>query len=330
MDRLVVTLGKFDGVHLGHQAVVRATTRLADRLEATPAALVLAPDPRTVLFGQRVPVLTALDQRLQLLTSCGLAKAEVLEFTTDVSALSAETFALGLGARLGGGLAGIVVGEDFRFGAGRSGSPDTLQGLGQAAGFVVEAVPAAIDDGQVVSSGRIRGLVMAGRVEEAGQLLGRPFRLTGTVVHGAARGRDLGFPTANLALVADYVYPANGIYTVRVAWRDAERPAELAGEGFGLASVGVRPTFDSGARVVEVYLLDFEGDLYGSLLSADFVAYQRPELRFDSVDALIHQMHADVVVARQNLAAHAAIRAVDRRPADRPPIIGAGRKASTP
>lgn len=296
----VLAIGKFDGVHLGHRRLAARLVETARDLGARSVALILAPHPATVLAGRRVTILTDVDERRRRLEALGVDAAVHHAFTRDVARLSPEAFLDDLAGRYR--LAAMVVGPDFVFGRDRAGDVGTLRRLGAARGFGVVCVPPVIVDGEPVSSRRIRHLIEVGDVGAARELLAAPPRIVGAVVQGARRGRTLGFPTANLAPVDDYVVPGHGIYTVRATWDGA--PSRAPGGWLdGVASIGVRPTFDDGPRSIEVFLLDFAGDLYGRVLTVEFLAWQRGEARFDGVDALVAQMHRDVEVARANLAA---------------------------
>lgn len=298
----MLTLGKFDGLHRGHQDIVRRVLARAKADGSEAVALVLHPHPALVLAGITVPVISSAADRLAGLRRLGIDRAEVLPFTAELAALTPEVFIARLRARFD--LRAMVVGPDFAFGQGRSGSLDVLRTLGREAGFTVEVAPGMQDDGEQVSSARIRSLLTTGDVVRARRLMAAPFSLVGTVVHGAKRGRLLGYPTANLALIDDYVVPANGVYAVR-CW--VEREGREAGSWQdGAANIGVRPQFDAGARSIEVFLLDFDGDLYGRTLRMSFVERLRDELRFASVEALVAQMGEDVARARRVLAEEAA------------------------
>lgn len=293
--RVALTLGKFDGVHLGHQHLLGIVRGAARRLGAASAALVLHPHPATVLHGARVPVLTALDERLALVGDA-VDRAAPLGFDAALAGLSPAAFADRLARSFD--LAAMVVGPDFAFGRDRSGTASHLAELGAARDFEVVVAEPMLVGGAPVSSARIRAAVERGDVAAARALLGRPPRLRGVVVHGAKRGRLLGYPTANLAPSADYVVPGNGIYAVRVAWWAGGSGDAEPMERIGAASLGIRPQFDGGDRSIEVYLLDFDGDLYGVELAVDFLEFLRPEARFESVEALVAQIGRDVAAAR--------------------------------
>lgn len=305
-----VTLGKFDGLHLGHQAIIHRLVHRARAAGARSVALVLHPDPAALLHGRSVPLLTAIDDRIAGLRALGVDHAEVLPFSTELAKVGAEPFIEMLANRWS--MHGLVVGDDFVFGRGRSGDVGLLRRLAQERGFALEVVEALPLLGGRISSQAIRALVEEGRVEDARALLGRDYSLVGQVVHGAKRGRQLGFPTANLVPTAAYVVPANGVYAVwaRPQVGDGQATgAQQAGSWLrGAANIGVRPQFDGGDRSIEVHLLDFEGDLYGAWLRVAFVSRLRDESRFPDVAALLVQMERDTLLARG---------ALDRRGAPR-------------
>lgn len=289
----VVALGNFDGVHRGHAELARAAAAIAAPLGAPTAALTFEPHPRSV-FRPEQPVfrLTPPAIKTELLSKIGFATSFILPFDKEVAAITAEAFIdellLGrLGAR------GLVCGYDFHFGRGRAGSPELLQARGAAEHVPVTVVPPFLVDGEPVSSTAIRLALEAGDVARAARLLGRPWFVRGSVAHGDKRGRDLGYPTANLHLPRDCRL-RYGIYAVRIRidgiWRD------------GVASFGSRPTFDDGAPRLETFVFDFAGDLYGASVDVAFVAFLRGEEKFDDLPALIAQMDRDSARARAILA----------------------------
>jgi riboflavin kinase / FMN adenylyltransferase len=289
----VVALGNFDGVHLGHRAVIDAALEMGQRHGHPAYAVTFEPHPRT-FFSPNTPQfkLTNLNDKLRLLAATGLAGAVVMTFDAGRAATPAMDFINhDLIGRLG--ISGISVGFDFHFGKGRSGSPDLLVREGSRLGLEVHVQPHLDVDGRAVSSTAIRNALGQGELDEATALLGYPWFVSGEVIHGEKRGRDLGYPTANIRLD-----PAcglrHGIYAVRVG-RGSERFE-------GVASFGTRPTFDNGAPLLEVFLFDFKGDLYGSRLDVAFIAYLREELKFEGIDALIRQMDDDSARARAALA----------------------------
>lgn len=296
-DRSVVTTGTFDGVHLGHQAILRYLVARAHEQGGVPTVVTFDPHPREVVGGHAVPLLTTLDERAALLASYGVERFVVLPFTRDLSMLEPEAYVEQV-LRETIGLREIVIGYDHRFGRGRSGGRETLEALGARDGFSVDVIPEQIEHGVTVSSTQIRRLLLeTGDAEAAAALLGRPYRLAGTVVHGDGRGRLVGFPTANVQ-PADprKLLPRVGVYAVRALLPDGTRvPAMM--------NVGRRPTFETdGAVKVEVHVLDWTGDLYGRTLAVDVVARLRDEQRFDGVEALVAQLHEDRAEAESALA----------------------------
>ncbi len=299
-----VTIGAYDGVHLGHRALLGEleARALADGL--TTAVVTFDRHPATVVRPESAPLLLCdLDQKLELLEAAGVDRTVVVPFDAERANETAEEFVNellinGLDARL------VVVGEDFHFGHGRKGNVALLREMGSAAGFEVDGVSLQADGGgpgagsEPISSTRVRSLVAAGRMEEAAALLGRPHQVRGEVVRGDQRGgTELGFPTANVAVPAGICLPAAGIYA---GWY--ERPDGSRWEA--AVSVGRRPTFygNDGDLLVEAHLLDFSGDLYGEEARVSFVSRLRDEVAFDSVEALIEQMGRDVEVTRATLA----------------------------
>jgi len=297
--RCAVTIGCYDGIHLGHQAVIARTRDEARRHGAATAVVTFDRHPASVVRPASAPrLLTTLDQKLELLEALDVDHVFVVEFDEVRAAESAEEFA---GEVLVGCLHAttVVVGADFHFGRGRAGDVAMLAEFGRAHDFEtigLDLVGRADADDGVVSSTAIRAAVAAGEVEAAARMLGRVHELWGTVVHGDARGRTLGFPTANVAVPEPLLLPADGIYAAWYVRPDGTRHAAAV-------NVGRRPTFyaDQPASLIEAFLLDFEGDLYGEDARVAFVRRLRPELRFDSVDALVERMHEDVAETRSVL-----------------------------
>ncbi|MUL42091.1 bifunctional riboflavin kinase/FAD synthetase [Streptomonospora sp. PA3] len=296
--RSVVTIGVFDGVHRGHQAIVRTAAERARGLGLPVVVVTFDPHPDAVVRGGEPPaVLTPHPRRAELLGEYGADAVCVLPFTAELSRLEAEEFVRrvlveGLGA------AAVVVGEDFRFGCRAAGSVETLRTLGEKYDFTAEGLPlvAAAD---TLTSTRIRACLEAGDVEGARSALGRPHRVEGLVVHGAARGRELlGFPTANLDCAPGTAVPADGVYAGRMLLLEAEPGAESAWPA--AVSVGTNPTFEGAARTVEGYALDRDDlALYGRRVAIEFTHRIRGQLRFDSVEELIAAMARDVDRARE-------------------------------
>lgn len=282
----VLTIGNFDGVHLGHQHLLRRLVEVARGAGAPSAVLTFDPAPRDVLRPDNdVPRIQALEDRIEALGAVGVDRVIVHPFTRDLASLEPRQFS---DRFLAGHLrvSGLVLGWDFRFGARRAGTPADLRAF---LPVPVEQVEALHVGDAVASSSRIRDLVREGHVAEAARLLTRPHRLRGPVVPGDQRGRNLGFPTANVA-VETPLRPAHGVYAVRVQVDGVTRD--------GVANYGRRPTFGGGAPLLEVHLLDFEGDLYGRPLAVDLVERIRGERKFDGLDALVRQITADRDAAR--------------------------------
>lgn len=290
----IVALGNFDGFHLGHQAVVREAVEWA--WEAGRPAIVATFDPHPVRhFAPHVPPfrLTSLDQRAELFAAAGADAMLVFHFGEQLAQTTAEDFVLSLlGERIGA--KGVVTGEDFTFGKGRGGNVALLRESGAQAGIEARAVGPVLDGGRPVSSSRIRDALKAGDCEEAARLLTRPFAIRGTVVHGDKRGREIGYPTANIELGA-YLRPRFGIYAV------TGRVLATGEEMHGAASLGVRPMFDPPRELLEPYFFDYDADLYGQEIEVALHRYLRPEMTFDSLEALKAQMAEDCDEARRML-----------------------------
>ncbi len=288
----VVALGNFDGVHRGHRAVIATALRRAASLGRKAAALTFAPHPRR-FFQPQAPLfnLSSEPNKLRLLAATGLDGAIVLRFDAELAATSAQDFIERiLIGRFGVG--GVTIGFDFHFGQKRQGTPDYLKEQGMRLGFPVDIVPQFQDEGRPVSSGAVRTALTEGKVVEAAELLGAPWFVSGEVIHGEKRGRELGFPTANIKLDPSCELK-HGIYAVR---------ADIGGKRHaGVASFGVRPMFDDGAPLLEVFLFDFDGDLYGRTIDIAFIGWIRHEQKFGSIDDLKRHMMADVAQARDTL-----------------------------
>jgi riboflavin kinase/FMN adenylyltransferase len=292
-----VTLGVFDGVHLGHRHIVAATAAAADQRDAASVALVLDPHPDEVVRpGTVVERLLPLEMTLERLAAAGIDHALAVRFDDALRSLEPEAFLAALTPALE--LRAVVMTPDSAFGRRRAGTLDRVAEIGAEEGFDAVAVEPLVVDGAPVSSSRIRDFLRAGNVAPATALLGAAPLLRGSVVHGDRRGRGLGFPTANLAFAYRPALPALGIYVGRVSV-----PERGVGPGHpALVSVGVRPTFhDDGRVLVEAYLLDWDGDLYDATLDLELGVRLRAERRFDSAEALVAQMRSDETEARQLL-----------------------------
>lgn len=284
----VVTVGTFDGVHRGHQAIL---SFLCDRAEArggTPTVLTFDPHPRSVVRNADVPLLTTIEERARVFERLGIARMVVLPFTNDLAQHDPKAYVREVLWEIIG-MEMIAVGYDHRFGQNREGDVELLRTMGRELGFAVEEIPPRAEDDEVISSTRIRKQISEeGAVDAAARLLGRRYTLTGTVERGDQRGRTIGFPTANISLKdARSCVPCNGVYATRVHGDALQEPQ------VGMCNIGVRPTFDGRTPTIEVHLLDFSGDLYDETLCVEFVQRLRDEVKFDSVDALKAQLSKD-------------------------------------
>jgi riboflavin kinase/FMN adenylyltransferase len=287
----VVAIGVFDGLHLGHQAVLAQLLELADQFDATPTVVTFDPSPASVLAPDRAPrQLATIDQRLEGLDALGVQQVRVLTFSTELASESARDFiervlVHDLRARC------VIVGEDFHFGHNREGNLSLLRDVGATSGFDVVAAPTH-GDGTRWSSSAVRRALESGDLVEAGRVLGRPFVLHGAVEHGDNRGEALGFPTANLSVAKEQALPAEGVYAGATFLDGAWWAAAI--------SVGTRPQFyEDGALLVEVHVVGFAGQLYGRALDVVFLARLRDQTTFASVDDLIAQIGRDVEKSQQ-------------------------------
>lgn len=291
-----LTIGNFDGVHLGHRALLDRLAVCARQKGLTPAVLTFEPHPREFFDPSRAPArLTILREKFELLREYGVSLTMVARFSSEFAALSPEAFVdvvlvKALRTRH------LIVGDDFRFGAKRAGDFASLRRLGEASGFAVEAMGSVICDDERVSSSAVRRALASGDMTRAAQLLGRPYAIDGRVVHGDKRGRQLGFPTANIRIRHNPL-PMTGVFAVAVAdYCDAPR--------FGVANLGIRPTVNGVRPLLEVHLFDFARDIYGAHLNVRFLHKLRDEQRFPDLDALRRQIATDVEAARSYFAAN--------------------------
>ena len=281
----VVTIGSFDGVHIGHQQLIRRVRATADRLGMTSVAVTFDPHPRCVVDPSGCPLmLTSLDERVELLARAGAQRVVVVAFTPELSRWSAERFAGDLADRLD--MRRLIVGPGFALGRGREGDVEFLSRLGAGRGFTVTSVAAWNRGGRRVSSGRIRDAMAALRFSEAIAMLGRPYVLAGRVERGEGRGTGLGVPTANLAVEADRCIPGPGVYAGWCDVGDGWRPAATG--------IGTRPTFGGGTITIEAHVLDFTGDLYGRTVRLALSRRLRSERAFGSIAALKVAMAHDI------------------------------------
>lgn len=281
-----ITIGSFDGVHLGHQKIVKQLTRQAHAQQHMAAVVTFFPHPAVVLGkGVNVGYLTTPEERAELLGGLDVDVVVTLPFTRELAAFSAQEFMQLLVNHLG--VHHLLVGYDFALGRGREGNVERLREIGQSLGYTLDVHDPVESDHTPISSSQIRRLIRAGEVQAAANLLGRNYKVAGTVVHGDGRGKALGFPTANLDYWNERVMPANGVYVTWI-WIDGIRYPSVS-------NLGLRPTFDHVPEtpLLEAYIIDYAGNLYGKTVELEFITYLRPELKFNSVAELIEQMHRD-------------------------------------
>ena len=289
-------IGALDGVHRGHQAVIASARQAAERLGAPLAVISFAPHPRHWFQPDAAPFgLMTTGQMARALEALGVERLYLLPFDADMAAMTDEEFARVVLSE-GLGIVHAAVGFDFTFGKGRSGSPEALGVYGQAHGFTV-SVTDRVDDshGLKLSSSAVREALKAGDMARAAAILGRPFAIEGEIIHGDKRGRTIGVPTANIAM-GEYMRPAYGVYATRTRLPDG-RVID------GVANLGIRPMYEIDTPLLEVWLLDFSGDLYGQTVETELVAFLRGEMNFDGLDALKVQIDADAAAARAILGA---------------------------
>ncbi len=290
---LVLTIGNFDGVHLGHRQIFRQVVRTARALRGTAAVLTFEPHPLRLLAPEQAPPrINTPEEKVRLVEASRIDLLLVLEFNRQLAELSAGEFVHDI---LVDKLAvrHLIVGYDYSFGRRREGNIEFLRQESRRCGFTLQVLDPIRQDGEVYSSTRIRQALQAGDVAGVVEVMGRNFTLDGSVVHGAGRGQTLGFPTANLATSKELL-PANGVYAVKVKWRDRLYDA--------VVNIGRRPTFEQQEATLEIHLLDFRGDLYGETLRVYFMQRLRPEQRFESAEALKQAVCRDIERARQMLA----------------------------
>jgi riboflavin kinase / FMN adenylyltransferase len=289
---LFLAIGVFDGVHLGHQAVISTSAEHARAANGTPVVVSFDPHPTKILQPKKAPhLLTATPHKIALIRTLGVRHLLIITFNRDFAATEPEDFVQQLVGR-SKPLREICVGHEWSFGKNRRGNLELLTKLGTKFDFNVVGIPPVTVNGEVVSSTTIRQAVESGDLEKAATMLGREYTILGTVVHGDDLGKKIGYPTANLSAHSEQ-FPPNGVYSVEAILDDERLP--------GVANLGLRPTMSSGKsdRVLEIHLFDFERDIYGKDLELHFIRYLRPEKKFENVDALVRQIERDVQQARK-------------------------------
>lgn len=289
----VLTIGNFDGQHVGHQALLSAVVEMARRHHGTPMVLTFDPHPAKVLApGASLQFLTLQEEKFDFFEKLGIAELVILEFSRQLANLTPEEFTSKI-LKDGLGIRDLLIGENFVFGKGRSGNVKDLTRLGAEANFHVHPITPVHIEGDVVSSTRIRKLLQAGQVKEAAQCLGRPYRLSEHVIHGEHRGAKLGWPTANLRIASNRVMPADGIYATMAYVQSEWLPS--------VSYIGRRSTFVEGERLLEVHLFDQDRSLYGERLHVSFIDFIREDKQFLDSNELLHQMELDASQARRLL-----------------------------
>ena len=290
----VLTIGVFDGVHRGHCHLLRQLIERA-KPDQLPTVITFTNHPATILRpGIKLNYINTPEQKVRLLHQQGIELVIPLEFTLELSQVDAKEFITVVSQTLR--MKGLIIGPDFAMGRGREGNAEYLQKLGPSLGFWLETVEPLIWDGAPVRSRRVREAISAGDVAASAKLLGRSFSLKGSVVRGDQRGRELGFPTANVGVSSDMLIPGDGIYAT---WAVVEGKRHAAA-----TSIGVRPTFGLTERLVEVYILDFDADIYGATIGVQFVKKLRDQETFSNIEALVKRIHQDVADTRSVLALH--------------------------
>ncbi len=288
----VITVGNFDGVHIGHQGLLKEVKKRADKMSGTSIVLTFEPHPLKVLKEKKIPLITPFERKIELIEKLGIDVVICLPFTREFSKVSAREFVEEILLKKIG-MREIVVGYDYTFGHKREGNIDLLKKLGDELGFKVCILGPILVDNMIVSSTRIRNLIMEGELEKVKTLLNRYYQVSGEVIAGHDRGgRLLGFPTANLKLVNE-VFPKNGVYVVEVIYNN-----KVYG---GVTNIGFKPTFGNDALSVETHILDFDQNIYGKKIKLNFIKRLRNEKRFSSIEALAAQIKRDIEEARKIL-----------------------------
>ncbi len=290
----IITLGNFDGLHRGHQELIKMIIQRAKETASLSMVVTFRPHPLKILAPEKCPPLISIyEEKIELLEKLGIDVLVKIPFTHDFSAMEPHTFVKNVLCDLLGAKE-IFVGFNYRFGKGRKGDIRMLKDLGKECGFLVREIEQVSLDGEVISSTLIRQLLKDGEVEHAAKLLGRLYALCGIVVKGDGRGRGLGFPTANIAS-KHAIIPRNGVYAVRLFVRDKYYN--------GIVNIGMRPTFETKSLAIEVHIFDFDEDIYGEEITIYFISRIREEKKFQDAQSLINQIDADIIIAKDTLSA---------------------------
>lgn len=289
-----VALGNFDGIHIGHQYLLKSNIEKAKEKNLKPSVLIFKNHTKTILKkdkNYKIDILTSFEEKIQLLKELGIEIVYVMDFNERIMKLSPELFVKNiLLERLNAKL--VTVGFDYRFGYKAQGDSNYLKELGKANGFVVNVIDPVYVEGEIVSSTIIRNLIINGYIEKANKLLGRNYCLIGTVIKGRSRGRKLGFPTANIRLNDRYVIPKTGVYKTFTYVDNSKF--------LSLTNIGYNPTFNEKNLKIETYILDFDEDIYDSIIKIEFMEFIRDDIKFNSVEELKNQMHKDVLYIKSN------------------------------
>ena len=294
LERTWLTIGVFDGIHCGHQEMIRALVREAKENDATSLVISFYPHPAAVLGKRRdVKYLTLPEEKAEILAKMGVGVLLTHPFDTEITDLSAETFISNLQAKLK--LKKLLMGYDFALGKNRQGDAKYLSKLGERDGYTVQTFSPISDEIGIISSSRVRDALVDGKVRDAHQLLGHPYTLTGSVIRGDGRGRKINIPTANLEFPDEKIVPLNGVYACWASVQGEKYPA--------VTNIGIRPTFtpDKERANIETHILDFEKDIYGEKLKLEFISRLRDEKKFASVDELLSQISLDIKKAQETL-----------------------------
>lgn len=287
VDPKVVALGNFDGIHLGHQKLMKRNVEIAKSLNLVPSVLLFKENTKKTLTQESL-YLTSMDDKIEFLSKLGIEDFCILEFDDKFKSLSPLEFIRDiLYKKLNTKV--VVVGKDYKFGKNASGDVDTLKKYEEEFSYKTEVIDFIYDENEKISSGTIREMIKNSELLKANEYLDRPYKIRGTVTHGYKRGRTLNFPTANLKVNYDYVIPADGVYLTRVTVKGKSY--------FGLTNIGTNPTFENRERKIETYILDFSDDIYDELVSIEFLEFFRGDFKFNNADELINQMETDKKMA---------------------------------